>query len=62
MVQYLRKFISLFYKDHSHKPTTTPLIIDTVPLMARPTVKLNKPPKQKRRRPAKSTNKRAKKN
>ena len=61
-VQYLRKLISLFYKDHPDKPTATSLAIDTTPPIVRPTVKINKPSKQKQRWSANSTNKRAKKN
>ena len=61
MVQYLRKLINLFYKDHPDKPTTTSPAIDTAPPMARPTVKPTEPPKQRREQPANSTNKQAKK-
>ena len=61
VVQHLRKLISSFYKDHFNKPTATSPAIDTAPPMARSTVKLAEPPKQKRGRPANSTNKRAKK-
>ena len=61
-VQYLRKLISLFYKEHPDKPTAISPIIDTALLMARPIVKPTGPPKQKRGRPANSINKRAKKN
>ena len=66
VVQYLRKLISSFYKDHSDKPTATSFSIDTTLLMARPTVKLTikptEPSKQKQERPANSINKQAKKN
>ena len=59
-VQYLRKLMSLFHKDHSDKPITTFLAIDTTSPIARliviPIVKLNKPPKQKQRQSASNTN------
>ena len=58
-IQHFRKLIGSFHKDHPDKPTATSLSINTVPPMARPIVKL--PAKQKRGRPANSTNKRAKK-
>ena len=65
-VQHLRKLISLFYKNHHDKPTTTSLAINTAPPMARSIVRLiaiaSAPPKQKQGQPANSTNKRAKKN
>ena len=61
-VQHLRKLISSFHKDHPDKPSATSSAIDTAPLMATPTVMPTKPLKRKRRRPANSTNKRAKKN
>ena len=60
-VQHLKKLISLFHKNHPDKPTVTFLTIDTAPPMARPTVTPTEPLKQKRRRPANSTNKQAKK-
>ena len=60
-VQHLRKLISSFHKNHPNKTTATSLAIDTAPPMARPTVKPAEPPKPKQRRPANSTNKRAKK-
>ena len=44
-VQYLRKLISLFHKDHFDKPNTTFPAFDTAPLMARPTIMPAKPPK-----------------
>ena len=47
-IQYLRKFISLFHKDHPNKSTATFPAIDTAPLMARQIVKLAEPPKRKR--------------
>ena len=62
MVQQLKKLISLFHKDHPDKLTATSPAIDTVLPMARPTVKPTGPPKQKRGRPANSTNKQANKN
>ena len=61
-VQHLRKLISLFYKDHPDKPTATFPAMNTASPMARPTVKPTEPLKQKRRRPANSTNKQAKRN
>ena len=60
-VQHLRKLISLFHKDHPDKLTATSSAIDTAPPMARLTLKPAEPSKQKRGRPANSTNKRAKK-
>ena len=39
-VQLLRKFISLFHKDHLDKPTAIFLTIDTVSPMARLIIKL----------------------
>ena len=62
VVQQLRKLISSFHKDHPDKSTTTSPAIDIAPPTARPTVKPTEPLKQKRGRPANSTNKRAKKN
>ena len=38
-VKRLRKLISLFHRDHSDKPTATFLTINTIPPMARPTVR-----------------------
>ena len=65
-VQYLRKLISLFHKNHPDKPTATFPIIDTAAPMVRSTVRLTvkstEPPKQKQGRPTNNTNKRAKKN
>ena len=60
-VQYLRKLISSFHKDHLDRSTTTSLAINTASPMARPTVKPAEPPKQMQGRPANSTNKWAKK-
>ena len=66
VVQHLKKLISSFHKDHPDKPTATSPTIDNVSLIARltirPIVKPTEPSKQKRGRPANSTNKRAKKN
>ena len=60
-IQYLRKLISSFYKDHLDKLTMTFSTINTAPPMARPIVrprvKPTKLPKQKRGQPANSTNK-----
>ena len=39
-IQYLRKLISLFYKDHLDKQTAISKAINIAPLMARPTIKL----------------------
>ena len=61
-LQHLRKLISLFHKDHPDKSTATSHAINTIPPMARPTIKPTGPPKQKRGWPANSINKRAKKN
>ena len=60
-VQHLRKLIRSFHKDHPDKPTATSPAIDTALPMARPTVKPTAT-KQKRGRPANSTNKQTKKN
>ena len=38
-VQYLKKLISCFHKEHLEKPTATFSLIDSAPLMARPTVR-----------------------
>ena len=57
MVQHLRKLISLFHNDHLDKPTTTSSAIDNASPMARLTIKPVEPLKQKRGRPANSTNK-----
>ena len=38
-VQYLKKFISLFYKDYPNKLTAILKAIDTAPQIARPTIK-----------------------
>ena len=46
-VQYLKKLISSFYKDHSDKPIVTFLAIDTTSPMARPTAKPTKSLKRK---------------
>ena len=63
-VQYLKKLISLFYKDHLEKPTVIFLLVNSTPPMARPTVKpiAKSTTKRKRGWPANSGNKRAKKN
>ena len=52
-IQYFRKIISLFHKDHLDKPRAIFPAIDTVPLMARPAIKPSELPKQKRGQPAK---------
>ena len=63
-VQYFRKLISSFHKNHPKKPTTTSLPVNSALPMARPTIKptTKSTTKQKRDRPANSANKRAKKN
>ena len=63
-IQHLKKLISLLYKDHFEKPTASSLPVNSVPPMARLTIKLMAKftPKQKRGRLAKSDNKWAKKN
>ena len=61
-VQHLRKLISLFHKDHLDKWSATSPSINTTTIMARPTIKLTGPPKQKQRWPANNTNKQAKTN
>ena len=62
-VQYLRKLISLFHKDHLDKPTVISKAIDTASSMARPTIRPTvKPMKQKQGQPVNSSNKQAKKN
>ena len=61
VIQHLRKLINPFYKDHLDKLTATSPVIDIATPMARPTVKPTKPTKKKRRRPANSINKQAKK-
>ena len=63
-VQYLRKLISLFHKDHQKKPTAIfPPVNFALPiakLIIKPTAKSTT--KQKQGRPANSANKQAKKN
>ena len=55
-LQYLKKLISLFHKDHPEKPTATFAPIDSAPLMARQIVKptAKATTKQKEGRPANS--------
>ncbi len=55
-VIHLRKLISTFHKEHPEKPIATSPLLDSAPLMARPTIP--KEPKQKRGRPSKGANKR----
>ena len=57
-VIHLRKLISTFYKEHSEKLTAISLSLDSVSLIARPTVL--KEPKQKRGHLSKRANKRGK--
>ena len=59
-VQHLRKLISSFHKDHPNKPTATSLTINTVPPMARLSVKPTEPLKRKRERPIGRAKKRTK--
>ena len=61
-VQHLGKLINSFHKDYPDKPTATSPAIDTAPPIARPIVTPSESLKQKRGRPANSTNKQAKKN
>ncbi len=60
----LQKLISLFLKEHRHKPTATSSPIDTASPIARPKVRPSeiKNRKRKRGRHVKSANKQAKKN
>ena len=41
IVQYLWKLVSIFYKNHSNKPTATSLPIDFAPQMVKHTTSLN---------------------
>ena len=59
-VQHLRKLISLCHTNHPDKPTTTFPAIDTIPLMARLTVKPIGPLNRKQERPTGHAKKRAK--
>ena len=63
-VQHLKKLISSFYKDHLKKATATSLPVNSVLLIAKPTVKptAKSTTKRKQGRPANSANKWAKKN
>ena len=61
-MQYLQKFIGLFYKDHLKKPTAIFLPLNFALPMARPIVKPIRPTKRKWGQPAISINKQAKKN
>lgn len=55
IMQYLQKFISIFHKEHLDKPIATSTLVNSVPLMARPIVKLEVSiTKQKCGRPAKA--------
>ena len=38
-VMHLRKMISTFHKDYLEKPTTTSLLLNSVPPMAKPSIK-----------------------
>ena len=63
-VQYLRKLIRSFHKDHPEKPTATFLPVNSALPMGRPTIKptAKSTTKRKRGQPANNANKRAKKN
>ena len=63
-VQYLRRLIRSFYKDHPKKTTATSSSIDSALPIARPIVKSTAKSitKQKQGRSANSANKQAKKN
>ena len=62
-VQHLKKLISSFYKEHPKKLTATSLPIDSAPPIARPTIKLTRPIKQKQGQLVNSaTSKQAKRN
>lgn len=56
-VQYFRKPINFFHKNHLNKPTMISKAIDTTLSMTRPTVKYIKLTKQKQSQLAQSTNK-----
>ena len=62
IVQYLRKLISLFYKDHFKKPIATIPFVNFALLMAKSTVKPTKPTKEKWGQLANNANKWVKKN
>ena len=62
-IQYIRKLISLFHKNHPEKPIATSPPVDSTPPMTRPTVKPAKPIwMRKRGQPINNANKQAKKN
>lgn len=62
VVKYLRKMINLPYKNHLDKLTTILTSINTVLLIAKPTIRLTKFAKEKYGPPAKDkANKRTKK-
>ena len=50
VVQYLRKLISSFHKDHPEKPTAIFPLFDSAPPIARPTVKPTAKSTTKRKR------------
>ena len=62
-MQHLRKFISLFHKEHPDKSTATSKVIDITPPIARPTISPNtKLIKQKQGCSIKNVSKYAKRN
>ena len=60
IVQHLQKLVSIFYKNHSDKPTATSPPIDLAPLMATYTAPPNINGKRKRGRLVGSVRKKAK--
>ena len=62
-VQYLRKLISSFHKDHPKKPIATFLLVNSAPLMAGPIIKpmVKSITKRKQDQLVNSANKQAKK-
>ena len=60
-VQYLRKLIHSFHKNHSKRPIITFPPVNSALPMARPTIKSTRPTKQKQGQLASSNNKWAKK-
>ncbi len=58
-VIHLRILISTFYKEHPEKPIATSPLLDSAPLITRPTIP--KKPNQNRGRLSKGANKRGKK-
>ena len=54
-IQHLRKLVSTFHKEHPEKPTATSTQVNSVPVIAKPAVKLGYANEQKWSRPAKAT-------